>query len=60
MDSDLVARINQTVDQCLEECMRSSTPVSLTLEGFCRRLAGDPEWTEPQIELIRSIVLRVI
>lgn len=60
MDADAVARINSAVDECLDRCLKSSTPGNLTLAGYCRDLRDDPDWSSEEIEQVRSIVLRIL
>ena len=60
MDVDAVARINHAVDECLDLCLKSSTPGHLTLDGYCQQLRDDPDWTHEQIDQVRSIVLRIL
>jgi hypothetical protein len=60
VNATLVAKMNRTVDECLDHCLRSSTPGHLTLEGFCRDLREDQGWKDEEIELLRSIVLRIL
>jgi hypothetical protein len=60
VDVDAVARINRAVDECLDHCLRSSTPGHLSLEGYCHQLRQDPDWSSEDIEKVRSIVLRLL
>jgi hypothetical protein len=60
VDVDAVARINRAVDECLDFCLRSSTPGHLSLEGYCHELRQDPDWSSEDIEKVRSIVLRLL
>ena len=60
MDSEAVARINHAVDECLDRCLKSSTPGHLTLEGYCGDLLKDPSWNSEEIDQVRSIVLRLL
>jgi hypothetical protein len=59
-DVDVVARINQAVDECLDRCLKSSTPGHLTLDGYCHDLQEDPNWSSVEIDQVRSIVLRLL
>jgi hypothetical protein len=60
VDPDAVAKINRAVDECLDRCLKSSTPGHLTLEGFCLDLEDNPAWTSEEISNVRSIVLRLL
>ena len=60
MDADLVARINRAVDDCLNACTGSGGNVRRRLGEFCDRLGKNAEWSREEVELIRSIALRVV
>jgi len=60
VDPDSVARINHAVDECLDRCLKSSTPGHLTLEGYCCELREDPDWSGDEVNQVRSIVLRLL
>ena len=60
MDADSVARINSAVDECLDFCLKSSTPGHLSLEGYCNQLREDPAWSGEEVEQVRTIVLRLL
>jgi len=60
MSDDIVARINMAVDHCLDRCLGSENPPLATLAEFCDELADDPQWSDHEIELVKSIVIRVL
>jgi hypothetical protein len=59
MPDDVVARMNQAVDECLERCSNASTPPALTIEGYCRDLK-DNGWDDADVELVRRVATRAL
>jgi hypothetical protein len=57
---EYTARINQAADECLDRCLRSSTPTNLTLSGFCRELEDERRWRKDDVEIVRSIVTKAL
>ena len=60
MDDDLVARINQAVDECLDRCSQASTPPAITVDGYCRELLDDRQWPPTDVEEVRKIATRIL
>lgn len=60
MDVDFVAKVNLAVDEALDRCRSSSTPAHLTLTGFCDELHTRGDWSDSEVELVRSIASRVL
>jgi hypothetical protein len=59
MSGDLVSRINQAVDECLDRCSKSSTPPDITIDGFCQELLKQG-WPEADVEQVRQIATRAV
>ncbi len=60
LDTDTIQRTNQAVDICLALCGTGPTPSLLPLNDYLDELSESPDWTAPEIDLIRSVVASVI
>jgi len=60
MSDDRTARINAAVDELLDRCLRGrKTPLAML--GDCiDELQEDGTWSEPDIETVRTAVLRIL
>jgi hypothetical protein len=53
------SRINEAVQECLNECYSSPNPL-VTLVSFANRLKKDDDWQPSEIEQVQTTVRRIL
>ncbi len=54
-----VAKINDAVRECLEQCYPSQQPLA-TLAVYLIRLSSKPDWNQEQIDSVEAGVVRML
>jgi len=60
MSDAATARINTTVDQCLDRCLKGPKTPLATLADFIDELRENEGWSEPEIDVVRSVTARLL